>query len=99
MNLILPVNADAGVIKFVTGGNSGTLSIVGLVTTETVAIQVPRVESPDEANDAHWTPLMQNDAAVVLRAGHNAENTPCNLLVRLVKDAGVAGNAYGVQWS
>jgi len=99
MNLILPINADAAVKSFVTGGNSGTLSIVGLVTTETVAVQIPRVASPDETNDAHWTPLMQNDAAVVLRAGHNAENTPCSLLVRLVKDAGVAGNAFGVNWS
>jgi len=99
MNLILPATADAAVKSFVTGGNSGTLSIVGLVTTETAAIQVPRVENPDEANDAHWTPLVQDGIASVLSAANNVLIVPARLPLRLVKSAGVAGNLYGIRWS
>jgi len=99
MNLILPINADAAVKSFVTGGNSGTLSIVGLVTTETVAIQIPRVETPDEANDAHWTAMVQEGDPVVLKVDNNAVRIPARINIRLVKAAGVAGNLYGIRWS
>jgi hypothetical protein len=84
---------------FVTAGKTGTLSLIGLVTTEKVAIQVPRVQSPDADEDSHWTPLVQDGLPITLDAANNVILVPANLLVRLVKDAGVAGNAYGVQWS
>lgn len=99
MHLILPFNADAAKTMFTTGGNTGTLSLVGLVTTETVAIQIPRVASPDATNDDHWTALVQEDEAVTLRAGHNVTRIPASLLLRLEKDAGVEENPYGVRFS
>lgn len=75
------------------------ISIVGLVTTETVTVQIQRVAEPVEANDAHWTDLYQNDELVQLRAGHNAEDVSGLDLVRLVKTAGVSSNAFGVKRS
>lgn len=103
MGMKLPKTADADVTAFVVssnaGGNTGTLSIVGLVTTEVVAVQIPKVENPVESNDDHWTPMMQEDEAVVLRAGNNVVLIPAELHIRLVKPAGVAGNTYGVRWS
>lgn len=98
-SIILPVTADADVSNpFVTAGKT-TLSLIGLVTTEKVAIQIPRVESPDAEEDSQWTPLVQDGLPVTLGATNNVIFVPANLLVRLVKDAGVAGNAYGVRWS
>lgn len=103
MGMKLPISADADIIAFTVssnaGGNTGTLSIVGLVTTEVVAVQIPKVENPVEGNDDHWTPMMQEDEAVVLNAGNNVIRVPAELSIRLVKSAGVAGNTYGVRWS
>lgn len=98
MNMVLEISASAEKKSFATLGTTGVLSIVGLVTTETVAIEIPRVDSPNVSTDAHWTALMQDDAAVTLRAGHNVVRIPGKLLVRLNKDAGVSSNAYGVAW-
>lgn len=78
---------------------TGTLSIVGLLTTETVAVEVQRVIDPDPDTDAHWTPLVQNGDAVVLSADHNAERISGNLLVRIKKAAGVSGNQYTVRYA
>jgi len=99
MNLIFAISADADKKSFVTDGNTKTISLVGLVTTETVAVQIPRVESPADDNDAHWTAMMQGGAAVELTADNNVVRVPARLHIRLVKAAGVAGNAYGVRWS
>jgi len=99
MHLILPVNADAAKTMFSTGGNTGTLSLIGLVTTETVAVQIPRVASPDATDDDHWTALMQDGTAVELTADNNVVRIPASLLIRLNKAAGVAANAYGVRFS
>lgn len=102
MELILPKTADSAKKMFVSGyggSNSATLSIVGVVTTEEVAVEIPTVESPDVDTPAHWTALMQEDMAVILRAGNNVIVIPSRLLIRLNKAAGVAGNAYGVRWS
>jgi hypothetical protein len=79
--------------------NPTTLSIVGLVTTETVAVQIPRVESPDDATDADWTNLVQDGTAVQLDVDNNCIRIPARLNIRLVKAAGVASNAYGVRWA
>lgn len=99
MNLVLAITSDADVCSFLTVGTTGTLSIVGVVSTETVAVQIPRVESPNETNDDHWTPLMQDGEAFKLTASDNARRLPVTLQIRLVKDAGASGNAYGVRWS
>jgi hypothetical protein len=99
MELRLEINANAETAVFPTGRDTGTLSIVGLVTTETVAVQIPRVAHPVTATDAHWTNLIQDGDAVQLDVNNNAIRVPGNLLVRLKKDAGVASNAYGVRFS
>jgi len=101
--MILPVNASAAVSaqNFTASGasSSTTLSLVGLVTTETVSVQIPRVVDPDWDDDDHWTPLVQDGIAITLSVNDNVVYVPANLLIRLVKDAGVADNAYGVRWS
>lgn len=99
MNLILNVNSSAEKKSLVTVWTSGTLALVGLVTTETVVIEIPKVAFPDESNDNHWTPLVQDGTTVELSATNNCVRIPAKLLIRINKAAGVAGNAYGVSWS
>lgn len=99
MELLLAITDAAATKVFFTGGNTGTLSIVGLVTTETVAVQIPRVEAPDAETDAHWTNLIQDGTAVQLDVYNNCIIIPARLNIRLVKAAGVSSNAYGVRWS
>lgn len=90
--------ADTAVEELYSDPNGyACVSLVGVVTTEEVAFQIPAVPDPDKDNPAHWTPLMQNDAAFVLRAGHNADSIPAALRVRIVKPAGVNGNPYTVR--
>lgn len=105
--MILPVSAAADKVKIDVSnsqpnnpaGWNPTLAIVGLVTTEQVAVQIPRVAEPVMATDAHWTPMMQDGEAVVLNADNKVIRLPGALIVRLVKDAGIAGNEYGVRWT
>lgn len=97
--IVIPVDAAAAKKKLDLSGNC-TLSIVGLVTTETVAVQIPRVAEPVEATDAHWTALIVDSEAVVLSVTNNAIRIPSGLdPVRLVKAAGVDDNAYGIKLS
>lgn len=95
--MLLPISADAQKKSYQIGGASCVLALVGVVTTETVAIEIPAVHHPDEAVDAHWTALVQDGVAVVLDATANAILLEGNLLVRLNKSAGAAANAYGVR--
>lgn len=102
ISIILPVNALPGHCVIDTSGQPGrlkTLSIVGLVTTEIVSVQIPKVENPADGNDAHWTPLVQDGLAVELSSSNNVIFVPAILTLRLVKPAGVDENAYGVRWS
>lgn len=99
MDLVLPLTSAAEVAMVNTSRGGATLSIIGLVTSETVAVEVPRVFGPDVNNNAHWTPLMQEDEATTIRAGNNAISVPGMLVIRLKKAAGVSGNAYGVMVS
>ena len=97
--LVIPISAAAAKKRLDLSGNC-TLSIVGLVTTETVAVQIPRVAEPVEATDANWTDLIVDSEAVVLSVTNNAIMLPSRLdPVRLVKAAGVEENAYGVKLS
>lgn len=110
--MILPVSAEADQVKIDVsnspennpGGWNSLFVLVGLVTTERVAVQLPRVENPHPTNDDHWTPWMQKVqgvqglVAVELSVDNPVIRIPSALIVRLVKDAGVAGNEYGVRW-
>lgn len=104
--MILPVNSSAAHVvidstnspKYNLDGWNFVFSLVGLVTTEQVVIQVPRVETPDADTDAHWTPMMQDGEVVALSADNNVLLVPSAMILRLVKDAGVSSNAYGVRW-
>lgn len=97
--IIIPVDANAAEKVFDLSGNC-TLSIIGLVTTETVAVQIPRVASPIEATDEHWTALVVDGDEIALSVTNNAIMLPSRLdQVRLVKAAGVDENAYGVKLS
>lgn len=98
---LFPYNslADKWVGNLKSDYGTGVLSIVGLVTTEVVSIEIPRVTDPDINNDSHWTPLKQNDSPVTLRAGHNAEQILGNIYVRISKPIGVSGNTYTVRFA
>lgn len=104
--MILPVSAAADQVVIdeinspepAPGGWNSILALVGLVTTEQVAVQIPRVEHPEPSNPAHWTPWIQDGVAVALSASNSVIRVPSALIMRLVKDAGVAGNEYGVRW-
>ena len=92
--MLLPISASAAKKAYRLSGN---LMLVGTVTTETVAVEIPVVENPVEATDAHWTALIQEGTAVALSATDNAIRIDGNMQIRLNKAAGGAGNAYGVR--
>ena len=92
--MLLPISADAAKKAYRLSGN---LMLVGTVTTETVAVEIPVVENPVEATDAHWTPLIQEGEAVALSVTDNSIRIEGNMQIRLNKAAGVGGNAYGVR--
>ena len=95
--MILPISAVATKKMFRMGKDFTMLSLVGTVTDETVAIEIPTVENPDETVDANWTALKQATNAIILNADNNAiPLSAIPSLIRLNKDAGIADNAYGV---
>lgn len=73
----------------------GSISIVGLVTTESVAIQIPRVESPDVATDAHWTNFVSGGVTSVLNVSNNRISLSSRGTYRIAKPAS-GGNAFGI---
>lgn len=76
----------------------GTLRIIGVHTGADVAIELPRVEDPDTANNDHWTPCTAGEVAVVLNAGNNARAIVSSGVLRISKPTS-AGNAYGVEYT
>lgn len=76
---------------------NGSLSIVGLVTTESVAIQIPRVTSPDVDTDAHWTNYVYDSTTYVLDANNNRVSLPFRGTYRIVKPESI-GNAFGIKF-
>lgn len=76
---------------------NGSLSIVGLVTTESVAIEIPRVAIPDVDTDAHWTDLIYEGVTYVLDANNNRRSVPFRGTYRIAKSTS-AGNAFGVEF-
>ena len=74
---------------------NGSISIVGLVTTESVAIQIPRVDLPDVTTDAHWTNFVYDGTTYVLNVTNNRISIPFRGTYRIAKPASV-GNAFGI---
>ncbi len=73
----------------------GSLSIVGLVTTESVAIQIPRVANPDVDTDTDWTNFVYDSITYVLDVNNNRVSLPSRGTYRIAKPPSV-GNAFGI---
>jgi len=94
--LIASTEAAANKILIVDSLNiNGSISIVGLVTTESVAIQIPRVASPAVDTDAHWTNFIYDSNTYVLNVNNNRVSIPFRGTYRIVKPAS-SGNAFGI---
>lgn len=76
---------------------NGSISIVGVVTTEDVAIEIKAVESPDVDTDLDWTPFIYDGVTYVLDVDNNRRSIPFRGTYRLAKSAS-AGNAFGVEF-
>jgi hypothetical protein len=74
---------------------NGSVSIVGLVTTESVAIEIPKVASPDVDTDADWTDLIYDGVTYILDVDNNRRSIPFRGTYRIAKPAS-AGNAFGI---
>jgi len=94
--LIESTTAAANALLIIDNQNlNGSLSIVGLVTTESVAIQIPRVADPTLSNDAHWTNLIYDSITYVLDVNNNRRSIPFRGTYRIAKAASI-GNAFGI---
>lgn len=76
---------------------NGSLSIVGLVVAESVAIQIPRVADPAVATDTDWTNYVYDSTTYVLDVNNNRISLPFRGTYRIVKPAS-PGNAFGVRF-
>jgi len=76
---------------------NGSISIVGLVTTESVTIQIPRVENPAVGTDTDWTNFIYAGDAFVLDVDNNRLSIPYRGTYRIVKPAS-PGNAFGIRF-
>lgn len=74
---------------------NASISIIGLVTTESVAIEIPRVATPDVDTDAHWTALVFDSTTYVLDVNNNRLGIPFRGTYRIAKPAS-AGNAFAI---
>jgi len=84
---------------------NGTLRIVGEITTETVTLHQPAVVVgvdvdallPDEAS--HWMPIKFEGVAYALDVDNTARGVPYTGVMLVKKSAGVAANAFGVEYA
>ena len=74
---------------------NGSISIVGLVTTESVAIEIPRVASPDIDTDADWTAIVYDGETFQLDVDNNRRSIPFRGTYRISKPVST-GNAFGI---
>lgn len=96
--LIESTTAAANKILIIDNQNlNGSLSIVGLVTTESVAIQIPRVATPAVDTDAHWTNFVYDGTTYVLNATNNRVSLPFRGTYRIAK-ADSGANAFGIKF-
>jgi len=94
--LIASTEAAANKILIIDDINKdGSISIVGLVTSESVAIQIPRVASPAVDTDADWTNFIYDGTTYVLNVNNNRISLPFRGTYRIVKPAS-SGNAFGI---
>lgn len=76
---------------------NGSISIVGIVTTESVAIEVPTVANPDIDTDSDWTALVYDSVTYVLNTNNNRRSIPFRGSYRISKNIST-GNAFGVEF-
>lgn len=96
--LIESTTAAANKILIIDNQNlNGSLSIVGLVTTESVAIQIPRVAEPVLDTDAHWTNFIYDGTTYVLNVDNNRISLPFRGTYRISKPIS-SGNAFGIRF-
>jgi len=76
---------------------NGSLSIVGLVTTESVAIQIPRIADPAVDTDTDWTNFVYDSTTYVLNVNNNRVSLPFRGTYRIVKPASPE-NAFGIRF-
>jgi hypothetical protein len=76
---------------------NGSLSIVGVVTTESIAIEIPTVVSPAVDTDADWTALVYDSETYVLDVNNNRRSIPFRGTYRISK-AESTGNAFGIRF-
>ena len=94
--LIASTEAAANALLILDNINlNGSISIVGLVTTESVAIQIPRVVNPNVATDAHWTNFVYDSTTYVLDVNNNRISIPFRGTYRIAKPSS-NGNAFGI---
>jgi hypothetical protein len=94
--LIEPTEAAANKLLIIDNINlNGSVSIIGVVTTEVVSIEIPTVVNPDVSNDADWTPLVYEENTYVLDANNNRQSIPFRGVYRIAKPEST-GNAFGI---
>jgi len=94
--LIASTTAAANKILIIDNLNlNGSVSIIGLVTTESVAIEIPKVESPAVDTDTDWTPLVYDGITYVLDVNNNRRSIPFRGTYRIAKPESI-GNAFGI---
>jgi len=96
--LIESTTAAANALLIIDNQNlNGSLSIVGLVVAESVAIQIPKVANPVLATDADWTNYVYDSTTYVLNANNNRISLPFRGTYRIVKPESI-GNAFGIKF-
>jgi len=96
--LIESTTAAANAILIIDNQNmNGSLSIVGLVVAESVAIQIPKVASPAKDTDADWTNYVYDSTTYVLNATNNRISLPFRGTYRIAKPESI-GNAFGIKF-
>jgi len=96
--LIESTTAAANAILIIDNQNlNGSLSIVGLVVAESVAIQIPKVVTPAKDTDADWTNYVYDSTTYMLDVNNNRVSLPFRGTYRIAKPESV-GNAFGIKF-
>jgi len=94
--LIETTTAAANKVLIIDNQNlNGSISIVGVVVAESVAIEIPAVESPDVDTDTDWTAFVYDGETYVLDVNNNRRSIPFRGTYRIAKPESV-GNAFGI---
>jgi len=94
--LIETTTAAANKVLIIDNQNlNGSISIVGVVVAESVAIEIPAVESPDVDTDTDWTAFVYDGETYVLDVNNNRRSITFRGTYRIAKPESV-GNAFGI---